>query len=1020
MATMYVESCTEKTKLSTIIEDGIRNLNLEEPAENLQRHIRDQIDNKADGMTLWAELMFVVLSKQKNEDDIRDLLTSTLNGQEVQELNLILAWLTCATRPLNLSELQAVLLWSSKTGSRALALAHRLGEELTFLFELIRDDGLSTRSLRREKLQSRRQATLGRFNFIPEATLVTFAHETIGEYFRRGRGKASIRKNLQAIGVDAFEAQCTILRTCLGIFVNPGMNEKLHAAQTLRSYAVDSWPYHLHEALSRSEGKLPIEGTDILRALYRFLSDDRILSSWCCDATWPTFSLDTAIDISRWAERTEGIEKSCPEDGIEGWIQLCKKKPVEVFLPAAEVYAIEGLHKDDWIPVNAVENLAQIRALVTNEATLDRCTQPLSLSVIFDAVKWAGLEETPTWHRKLAVCLRNCGHINEAMDNFEIALAQDPSLVLARSGLAILYQRKAHREQAIELELVNASTLSEQYQVSKDKGSKLLKDLCESYEFIARNFQALDDSGNALYFWRKAFDTGEINNVWLCRYLHLLAISPKDDRWTDIIYLLKETEKRQGPDNANYLTHCILKNPESGDCVAPKGYVPNFFAIIATAAKHTMSTKWLEDAYEGAIRASKSHVTAILLKCCLIRLLKYFANQWSKAEPLIEEIADIAILAANSRIEKLDLCKLDIAQDFGLICVRKSLDGRLSPHRVGHYHRKLSKFYNSGVETLHSNYRAIFEENARVHLVLMQRLVDADEDAMDTARPYVSARLSSAAATGSMALVIILLALDRDEDAIAISASHASRASTIGTSAPHIGMLVSPDSSLEAASRGDNQPAPRSVQQGDYQSPPQGFYQSPPQGFYQSSPQGYYQSPSQGHYQSPSQGQYQWPSQGPSQSPSVGYSPTSPVNYQPTSGMGYSLAPSGDHQVFQGYSGPAAHHSFTLQNVPQPGQWQETRADNANPYPTQQAAGTPGFELPTGWKKVPGTDGGQGYYEGPDGTKSQSYPSPEMVTMVAQTIRATRHDARRKGKYTCAYCNLVRESVNMHKNPFAH
>jgi tetratricopeptide (TPR) repeat protein len=521
---------------------------------------------------------------------------------------------------------------------------------------------------------------------------------------------------------------------CLEVFVNPGVQETFNTAQIPRPYAVAFWPHYLAQVVSAlHERPFSQDKISILDLQHRFMTNEHILRAWCCDTTWSTCSLATVKNIATLAGRVGNQELETLSREFQDWILICKTNPTEVFLPAAKVYAEEGLHGDAWIPITAIEAIAQIKALIENGDTLDmdidKLSQPLPLTTIMEAVHWAGLEETPTWHRKLGVCLRTCDYMAEAMEHFEMALELNLSLLLARSGLAILYEGQAFHEKAIELELANATalSLSEQYQHQTATGDsdsvELRRELCTSYEFIARNYETLKDFAHALQFWRKAFDTKEVHHWWFVTYLHRLATSsasaptPKEDqdRWTEIMHLLKEAEKRPGPgfdndnNNISFLTHCIMQNPQPGDSISAEGFQPNFFAVIATAAQNTGSTDWLENAYKMAIRSSKSHVLSIVLKYCVIKMLKSWADhdQWKKAEPYIEDIAAIATLARagtgdGPRSEALDLhrCSVQIARDFGLICVRRVLESDMDVEVVKHYCQKLERFSGAGVATL--------------------------------------------------------------------------------------------------------------------------------------------------------------------------------------------------------------------------------------------------------------------------------------------------------------------------------
>lgn len=116
--------------------------------------------------------------------------------------------------------------------------------------------------------------------------------------------------------------------------------------------------------------------------------------------------------------------------------------------------AIEGLH-GTWFPRAAIQVTTQIQALTENDKCLDTFPDQIPVQVLLKAATWYDLEQNAGWNRELAVCLRNCGHIDQAIVFFNKALELDPRFFKARHDLAATYEAKGDHKKAIEVQLEN-------------------------------------------------------------------------------------------------------------------------------------------------------------------------------------------------------------------------------------------------------------------------------------------------------------------------------------------------------------------------------------------------------------------------------------------------------------------------------------------------------------------------------------------------------------------------------------
>jgi tetratricopeptide (TPR) repeat protein len=536
MATIHIEAHKTKDDLSEFVSHGIaRWLQLQGASDDLKRYIQSEIEIRAKGMFLWAKLMLGILQWQTTEDDIResiraapdaidDMVTqmlkvysSMLKGREAEEFNTILAWLSCATRPLTLAEVDAALRRLSPSGGRVLALEQRFRETYSTLINLVRDDGISTSSLESSPSLTSSKA-------IPESTIVTFAHASIADYFKRGLGKFAKRKTAAPIGLVKVEAEYTILKTCLEIFVQPGNGPWLEASRALQSYAKTSWLSHTQSLVSQlgsTHSSVGLEHQQLIQAIHDFLNHQKVIQRWCHELAWEYFTEVNAVAIARFVEAysQNTIHKfpSCLVD----WIMAINKRPVTVFYVVAKVNLSESFHRD-WFPLESLRIVAQVRALCEGDDTLDCLPDPNKLpeSIISKCVEWIFLEPNASWHRNLAICYRRSGHIVSAIEHFERALELDPELIEARVGLALAYKAQGYYTKVIDLESANAVILKKRLQVANhedldDIASR--QKLSISYEAIANSYRLMKDETSALKYWRKAMETGSIRDKTIRR-----------------------------------------------------------------------------------------------------------------------------------------------------------------------------------------------------------------------------------------------------------------------------------------------------------------------------------------------------------------------------------------------------------------------------------------------------------------------------------------------------------------------
>lgn len=378
-------------------------------------------------------------------------------------------------------------------------------------------------------------------------------------------------------------------------------------------------------------------------------------------------------------------------------------------------------------------NQAQIRALIEDDDTLETLSDPIPLKTALNAIDWAALEKTATWHRKVALCLRCLTYANESIPYFEKAVQMDYSYVQARGGLAELYRQRQYFSKVIDLELVNASILVERLKECNDNDDRFLrKELAISYDAIAYSHQKIDDIPTALRFWKKSAETLEIAPWGIFEYLRLLSASTKESRWSEAIALLKLLESScTNAKSLNRLTDYILSSPFPGEGS------DELFTVATEAAKRENCMPWLIEAYQTAIAYAKKHVTVVELKLCIVDIHRKFTKDYAAAESFIEQLMEIALLDEENKIRELEDCKDIIGRDYACIYVRKAM--LAGPHSadMDHSIHSLSRFCSSGVDPRKQRQLCLYVDLKILFLAILQRGSGSLLDARHTLGTYL-------------------------------------------------------------------------------------------------------------------------------------------------------------------------------------------------------------------------------------------------------------------------------------------
>jgi hypothetical protein len=147
---------------------------------------------------------------------LMQVYSTVLTGEEMGELFMIVACVAYAARPMTLAELEVASDSFSLTGGTGSSLGETIRDKYTPLFDLVRDDEISL-----GRWKAHYPASAVTFSCIPAATIVTFAHSTLRQYFLNHCDLLLNGKGKDGHVFNNSEPHFHLLKQCLSVFVNP-------------------------------------------------------------------------------------------------------------------------------------------------------------------------------------------------------------------------------------------------------------------------------------------------------------------------------------------------------------------------------------------------------------------------------------------------------------------------------------------------------------------------------------------------------------------------------------------------------------------------------------------------------------------------------------------------------------------------------------------------------------------------------------------------------------------------------
>ncbi|RYP54147.1 hypothetical protein DL769_010400 [Monosporascus sp. CRB-8-3] len=689
--TIYVTTQKNSDDIDRYIKASIqKSVILRRVSEALRQEIAEKLSAGAEGMFLWVNLMLQELVKKRNESSIRKSLdqapkglkvmlrhvlmsfSAGLNEEELEFLNELLLWTTCAPRPLTLGEVEAILELKSPEGDGMIYLEGALRRQFAAFFSLDRDDGLTTMELQtttrtvtesddeEDALQEPGEdedafedvENFTDFDSNKESTTVTFCHASLGDFFRDpGEGKVSAGEDKLAVGVVYNDAKAHVLKSCLKILIDSEFAQKAKEPNLMRAYAAANWVQHLH-AVQPSEAAVA-DKQEIASMLAKMFGKEECMEEWA-KQRWVSTG-ENLRAIQSWWDDPEIVE-SLPVEEAE-FIRSTRETPGQTFKPVAEFCARKWLTEDDWSPAALCETI--ISYLKCQEGIdcdfLGQFTP--TAAEVTEAAKWAGIEKTSRWHQRVGFVLRQTSHIDEALDHYQQAIDLDPNYWQAKSGMAMTYMKKKEWQKALALATQVELLVEQQMIDDAEQKTALIEELHSVRHYMAKYYRELGDPEKQYHALKRALEASPYCNTCI---LMLLRFENVTKQFKETTSFLRGLADSQVPDEEyNRLTEVLWSNP----CAEEE-----FFEFFADAAQATGNLDFMVHSYRDAARAArKASMTAVAANLDVSLARFYFertqekdkaTKRWEKVLNTYSSAKEEGIIGAAKAIASSNLARL--------------------------------------------------------------------------------------------------------------------------------------------------------------------------------------------------------------------------------------------------------------------------------------------------------------------------------------------------------------------------
>ncbi|KAF2837374.1 NACHT and TPR domain protein [Patellaria atrata CBS 101060] len=751
--TIEITSAKNSEDIVSYIQISIRKSRvLRRTSKTLQEEIVSKLTDGANGMFLWVDLMLRELNRATRESTIREKLnraprdltnmlrhvlkgfSESLNDEEPDDLNTLLAYVACASRPLKLIELDAILKVRSQTGDGMIYLEGNLRKQYASFFTVTREDGLSTGDLQNQASRDHDDGnetdhdehdggmddldTETDFDSNKSTTEVTFCHASIGEFFRDpDQGKISADgANCPEIGVNIHEARVDALKICFDVFCNDSAKYS-----SLKDFAEDHLISILEYMKPENVGMedKALIGTYLVRILTSGADAERFIASRST-----SFYQQSTIDlILSWLKDGDVLSSLTAED--LDWVNSCHNNPTSIFSYAAGVLAMQWLKKKNWVPEICFQIIHKINSLGSKSVA-----QQISVEVVVNTAKSFNFEEDATWNRRLAIVLSDYKFYDSAKEHFEQALKLDPSDSLILSGIGSMYAAQGSYDKALQAQLKSEAILEQVIQDQKAIGndtSQTVKRLATVQQALAEQYKQIGDEENCLHYAKVSF--GNDGDIYDMADLAVRTLF-KAKKYEEIMDFLKSLEYQIPGEDYSRLTGLLWFR---------KFHNSDFAPVVGDAAGRTASVAYLIHAYFIAVAAARKNLlstTEVALELCAAQLFHMYAFEEAKAVRIWRKVYNTVPLTTNAETEMAWL-RSQAALQLALLYYTKACESKLGSSECQENVEKLEQLAKYKAKAIDTFPSLISVSGPSVVLGLWYFRANRIPEAMECFKPHI-------------------------------------------------------------------------------------------------------------------------------------------------------------------------------------------------------------------------------------------------------------------------------------------
>jgi tetratricopeptide (TPR) repeat protein len=462
-----------KDDLHTFVVNKLQNSKLFRNASEFQDEVVKEICAQAEGLWEWANLVIKNLSRCRTKEQIRkvvksmpkgisamlseelqrlakelsasDTISDDEAGSQIDQLNIILSFVTLAQRPLTVEMLNLVL-------------EILLGEEVLNLEDDLHKAYSSLFSLRVRGPDEDDVEYLG-------SAVVTFRHSSFYEFF-----KLSSTSDTGPLHVNCEQAGADFLYVLLYALAKRDAPSSCMLLGMLQHYAYNYLPWHLE---STDPGQVEARRQhDISCLLASLLGNELLLEKWIINSFYIQFSSDhnsyassqisplgqywwgfsdrdtanhaakivlnwLAPDQRRLLEETAGNQTCLFGVLFSSMARFC----AYIWLSPEEIFEEDGLPAALSILLHAYNEITTIPTTTGEASKLAEIKRDLPPDSIIQVAESQGLQKTAMWHARVAQALLHHLNLEEAIVHFQIALNEcDEANAFSKRSLSVIHK----------------------------------------------------------------------------------------------------------------------------------------------------------------------------------------------------------------------------------------------------------------------------------------------------------------------------------------------------------------------------------------------------------------------------------------------------------------------------------------------------------------------------------------------------------------------------------------------------